>query len=253
MSPTVSEPPGSLAIFGRMGARSADYAVLLAPPTVVGAACGAVLLSGEPEVFLPLMLVLQPLTVLGIVVGLVQLTRSTRGPSTFQLTVYRGRPAFAALPAFRRQCVFNGLLSAALLLMAVNGLRVTGRIVPTMAAVIMILNGCTLFLLLFRMVRSGPLLLTELGIAVNGGRSFVPWAALEPGHEHALWSVAHPSLIEGRRIRRFQPGQDVPLDVSLWFLFRAIHAYVQQPHHRAAIGTPQELERLRGTLTRQTT
>ncbi|WP_433083074.1 hypothetical protein ACQP1P_03635 [Dactylosporangium sp. CA-052675] len=236
-----------------MGARPADYVVLLTPPATVGAACEVVLLSGEPEAFLPLILVLQPLTVLGIVVGLVQLTRSTRGPSTFKLTVYRGEPAFAALPAFRRQCVFNGLLSAALLLMALNGMRVAGRIVPTMAWAILVVNGCTVLLLLFRMIRSGPLLLTRDGIAVDGGRSFVPWAALGPGPEHQLWTVTHPELIEGARVKRFQPGQDVPLDVSLWFLFRAIHTYVEHPQQRLDIGTPEELVRLRGTLARQAT
>jgi hypothetical protein len=238
-------------MFGRMGARSADYVVLLAPPAVVAAAVEVVLISGEPEAFLPLLLILQPLTVLGIVFGLVQLTRSTRGPSTFQLRVYRGEPAFAALPAFRRQCVFNGLLSAALVLMALNGMRVAGRIVPTMAWAILIVNGCTVLLLLVRMIRSGPLLLTADGIAIDGGRSFVPWEALGPGPGNSLWEITRPELVEGRRIRRFQPGQDVPLDVSLWFLFRAIHSYVEHPQQRPAIGTPGELERLRGTLARQ--
>ncbi|WP_433056106.1 hypothetical protein [Dactylosporangium sp. CS-033363] len=236
-----------------MGARPADYAVLLAPPAVVAAACEVVLLSGEPGMFLPLIIVLQPLTVLGIVFGLVQLTRSTRGPSTFRLMLFRGEPAFAALPAFRRQCLFNGLLSAALLLMALNGLRVAGRIVPTMAWAILVLNGCTVLLLLFRMIRSGPLLITPHGLAIDGGRTFVPWAALGPGPESSLWMIVRPELVEGRPIKRFQPGQDVPLDVSLWFLFRAIHSYVEQPSHRAAIGLPEELERLRGTLARQPT
>ncbi|MFI5906449.1 hypothetical protein [Dactylosporangium sp. NPDC051541] len=236
-----------------MGARPADYVVLLAPPAVVAAAVDIVLIADEPEAFLPLLLILQPLTVLGIVVGLVQLTRSTRGPSTFQLRVYRGEPAFAALPAFRRQCVFNGLLSAALVLMALNGLRVAGRIVPTMAWAILAVNGCTVVLLLFRMIRSGPLLLTADGIAVDGGRSFIPWAALGPGQESSLWTIAHPELVEGRPVKRFQPGQDMPLDVSLWFLFRTIHTYVQHPEQRPAIGSEPELERLRGTLARQVT
>jgi hypothetical protein len=232
-----------------MGARSGDCAVLLGPPAAVGAAVGSVLLAGEPEAFLPLVLVLQPLTTLGIVVALVQLTRTTRGPSTFQLVVHDGTAAFAAPPTFRRQCAFNGLLSAALLLMALNGLRVSGRIVPTLAWAILVLNAVAVAMLLARMVRSGPLLLTPAGIAVDGGRSFVPWAALEAGPERPQWTLAHPQLVRGRPLRRFQPGQAVPLDVSLWFLFRSIHAYLDHPERRAAIGTPQELERLRGELT----
>src|SRR5258706_323586 len=63
-----------------MGARPGDYVVLLGPPAAVGSAVGVVLLAGEPEAFLPMLLVLQPLTTLGLVVGLVQLTRSNRGP-----------------------------------------------------------------------------------------------------------------------------------------------------------------------------
>lgn len=236
-----------------MGARTGDYAVLLGPPVAVGSAVGAVLLSGEPEAFLPMLLVLQPLTTLGIVVGLVQLTRTTRGPSTFRLVVHDRRAAFAAPPAFRRQCVFNGLLSAALVLMAFNGLRVAGRIVPTLAWAILVLNAYAMILLLFRMVRSGPLLITADGIAIDGGRTFVPWAALEAGSESPQWTLAHPELVRGRPLKRFQPGQVVPLDVSLWFLFRSIHAYLDHPERRAAIGTPEELERLRGTLTRQAT
>ncbi|WP_432985277.1 hypothetical protein [Dactylosporangium sp. CA-233914] len=234
-----------------MGARAGDYVVLLGPPVVVGSAAGVVLLSGEPEAFLPMLLVLQPLTTLGIVVGLVQLTRTTRGPSTFRLTVHRGEPAFGADPTFRRQCIFNGLLCAAVLLMALNGLRVSGRIVPTLAWAILILNGGAMLMLLHRMIRSGPLLITATGVALDGGRTFVPWAALEPGPESPQWTLAHPELVRGRSLKRFQPGQTVPLDVSLWFLFRSIHVYLEQPDRRPAIGTPQELARLRGSLSRQ--
>jgi hypothetical protein len=227
--------------------------VLLGPPAAVGSAVGVVLLAGEPEAFLPLLLVLQPLTTLGIVVGLVQLTRTTRGPQTFQLVVYKGHVVFGARPAFRRQCLFNGLLSAALLLMALNGLRVPGRVVPGLSWMILALNGGAIVLLLVRMVRSGPLLITPAGVAIDGGRSFVPWAALEAGPDRPQWRLAHPELVDGRPIKRFQPGQVVPLDVSLWFLFRAIHSYLDHPERRPAIGTPEELERLRGTLARQAT
>lgn len=236
-----------------MGARTGDYAVLLGPPVVVGSAVGGVLLSGDHEAFLPVLLVLQPLTTLGIVVGLVQLTRANRGPSTFQLVVYEHRPAFAAPPTFRRQCVFNGLLSAALLLMACNGLRVPGRVVPTLSWLILGLNAVTVSLLLLRMVRSGPLFITADGVAIAGGRTFVPWAALHTGPESPQWTIAHPELVRGRPIRRFQPGQVVPLDVSLWFLFHSIHTYLAHPERRPAIGTPEELERLRGALARQAT
>ncbi|MEV8513255.1 hypothetical protein [Dactylosporangium sp. NPDC051484] len=234
-----------------MGARTGDYAVLLGPPVVVGSAVGSVLLVDEPEAFLPLLLVLQPLTTLGIVVGLVQLTRSTRGPSTFRLVVFDGQAAFAIPPAFRRQCLFNGLLSAALLLMALNGLRVPGRIVPTLAWAILVLNASAMVLLLFRMIRSGPLVITPAGIAIDGGRSFVPWAALTAGPESPQWTLIHPELVRGRPIKRFQPGQVVALDVSLWFLFRSIHSYLDHPEHRPAIGTIEELDRLRGALARQ--
>ncbi|WP_432834710.1 hypothetical protein [Dactylosporangium sp. CA-092794] len=234
-----------------MGARAGDYAVLLGPPAVVGSAVGVVLLADEPDAFIPLLLVLQPLTTLGIVVGLVQLTRSTRGPSTFRLTVYQGLPAFAAAPAFRRQCIFNGLLSAALLLMALNGVRVTGRIVPTLAWAIFALNAVAMGMLIYRMLRSGPLVITPDGVAIDGGRTFVPWTALEPGPESPQWTLAHPALVRGRSIKRFQPGQVTPLDVSLWFLFRAIHSYVADPERRPAIGTPDELQRLRGAVARQ--
>ncbi|MEV6923486.1 hypothetical protein AB0M46_03075 [Dactylosporangium sp. NPDC051485] len=236
-----------------MKARAGDYAVLLGPPVAVGSAVGVVLLAGEPEAFLPLVVVLQPLTTLGIVVGLVQLTRTTRGPSTFRLVVYEGRAAFGAPPTFRRQCLFNGLLSAALLLMALNGLRVPGRVVPGLAWVILAMNAFAMALLLFRMIRSGPLLITVDGVAIDGGRTFVPWAALEPGSDSPQWTLAHPELVRGRPIKRFQPGQVVSLDVSLWFLFRSIHSYLDHPERRAAIGTPEELERLRGTLARQVT
>jgi hypothetical protein len=234
-----------------MGTRAGDCAVLFAPPVAVGSAVGIVLVVDEPAAFLPLLLVLQPLTVLGLVVGLVQLTRTDRGPATFQLIVYRGEPAFAALPRFRRQCIFNGLLSAALLLMALNGLRVPGRVVPTLAAAILVLNGLAMVLQVYRMVSAGALVLVPAGIAIDGGRSFVPWAALGPGPDRAQWTLAHPELVEGRSLRRFQPGQDTPLDVSLWFLFRAIHLYVEQPERRPAIGTAAELDRIRGVLTRQ--
>ncbi|GAA4247168.1 hypothetical protein [Dactylosporangium darangshiense] len=236
-----------------MGARAGDYVVLLGPPVAVGSAVGVVLLAGEPEAFLPLVLVLQPLTTLGIVVGLVQLTRTTRGPQTFRLVVYDGTVVFGARPAFRRQCVFNGLLSSALLLMALNGLRVPGRVVPTLSWAILALNACAVGLLLIRMVRSGPLLITPDGVAIDGGRTFVPWTALEAGPDRPQWTLVHPEQVRGRPIKRFQPGQIVPLDVSLWFLFRSIHAYLDHPERRAAIGTPEELERLRGTLARQAT
>jgi hypothetical protein len=236
-----------------MGARAGDYLVLLGPPAAVGAAVGVVMLADEPEAFLPLLVVLQPLTTLGIVIGLVQLTRTNRGPSTFRLSSHKGLVAFAVPPNFRRQCLFNGLLSAALVLMAVNGLRVPGRIVPGMAWAILVLNATALLLLLQRMIRSGPLLLTTGGIAVDGGRTFVPWEALSAGPDSPQWTLAHPELVRGRAIKRFQPGQVVPLDVSMWFLFRSIHEYVEHPGQREAIGTPEELARLRGSLTRQVT
>lgn len=233
-----------------MGTRAGDYGVLLAPPAAVGAAVGVVLLADDRDAFLPLLLVLQPLTTLGIVFGLVQLTRTIRGPSTFRLAEHDGVVAFAAPPTFRRQCVFNGLLSAALLLMAINGLRVPGRLVPALAWLILALNAFAMLTQLYRMVRSGPLLLTRDGVAIDGGRTFVPWAALESGPDSPQWTLARPELVRGRPIKRFQPGQVVPLDVSLWFLFRAIHAYIDHPERRAAIGTPEELDRLRGTLDR---
>ncbi|GAA2610361.1 hypothetical protein GCM10010399_46570 [Dactylosporangium fulvum] len=236
-----------------MGARTGDYLVLLGPPVAVGAAVGVVVMADSPEAFLPLLIVLQPLTTLGIVLGLVQLTRSNRGPSTFRLVGHDGRMAFAVRPNFRRQCLFNGLLSAALVLMAVTGLRVPGRVVPAMAWAILVLNATALVLMLHRMLRSGPLLLTADGIAIDGGRTFVPWAALEAGPDSPQWTLARPELVRGRRIKAFQPGQVVPLEVSLWFLSLSIHSYLAHPEHRAAIGTPEELDRLRGALTRQFT
>ncbi|MET7393460.1 hypothetical protein ABZS66_08205 [Dactylosporangium sp. NPDC005572] len=231
-----------------MGARAGDYLVLVLPPMAVGAAVGVVVLADEPEAFLPLMIVLQPLTTLGIVIGLVELTRTNRGPSTFRLVPHDGRVAFAVPPNFRRQCLFNGLLSAALVLMAVTGLRVPGRIVPLIAWAILALNATAMLLLVQRMLRSRPLLLTADGIGIDGGRTFVPWPALEPGPDRPLWRLARPELVRGRRIRQLQPGQAVPLDVSLWFLSLSIYDYVTHPEHRAAIGTPEELDRLRGTL-----
>ena len=235
-----------------MGTRAADCVVLFAPPVAVGSAVGIVLVADEPAAFLPLLLILQPLTVLGLVVGLVQLTRTTRGPATFRLIVYRGQPAFCAPPSFRRQCIFNGLLSAALLLMALNGLRVPGRVVPTLATAILVLNAIALVLQVYRLFRAGPLVLTPAGVAIDGGRTFVPWAALERGGaERAQWTLAHPELVEGRPVKRFAPGQETPLDVSLWFLFRTVYVYVDQPERRPAIGTADELDRLRGMLTRQ--
>ena len=54
-------------------------------------------------------------------------------------------------------------------------------------------------------------------------------------------------------MREFRPGEDVPLEVSLYFLTRVIDLYARHPELRAGIGTPEELERLRGALTRQVT
>jgi hypothetical protein len=138
--------------------------------------------------------------------------------------------------------------------MAFNGFRVGHlSVLRAMSYGIIVLTSLFLLILSVRMLRSGPLVLTAEGVAIDGGRSFVPWDALDTRSEPGAWAVCQPELVQGRRVREFRPGEDVPLEVSLYFLTRVIDLYARQPERRAAIGTQEELERLRGTLTRQVT
>ncbi|GGK30393.1 hypothetical protein GCM10010124_23960 [Pilimelia terevasa] len=96
-------------------------------------------------------------------------------------------------------------------------------------------------------VARGPqLALTPQGVLLRGARSgpqgrLVPWADVD------LSGVAGPR----RRALPLAPGVEVPLS-WLWvdplFLARAVRHYAAHPEHRAAIGTPLELIRLRAAL-----
>lgn len=235
-----------------MLARAGDFVVLLAPTAVVGVLV-PIVAHDDPSAYVPVLLTLLIIATIGITFGLILLAQTTRGPTTFAVVVWRERPAFRIRPAFRRQCVFYGVLGAALVLMAFNGFRGHLTVLRTMSYGIIALTTLSLLVLSVRMLRSGPLVLTAEGIAIDGGRSFVPWDALDTTSEPGDWAVGSPELVHGRRVRDFRPGEVVPLDVSLYFLTRVIDLYARHPERRAAIGTPAELERLRGTLTRQVT
>ncbi|MEV0136464.1 hypothetical protein AB0H83_49580 [Dactylosporangium sp. NPDC050688] len=236
-----------------MRARAGDFLVLLAPTVVVGVLV-PVVAKDDPGAYVPLLLTLLIIATIGIAFGLILLAQTTRGPSTFAIVVWREQAAFRVQPSFRRQCVFYGVLGAALVLMAFNGFRVGHlSVLRAMSYGIIVLTTLFLLILSVKMLRSGPLVLTAEGIAIDGGRSFVPWDALDTTSEPGAWAVGSPELVQGRRVREFRPGEDVPLEVSLYFLTRVIDLYARQPERRAAIGTPEELERLRGTLTRQVT
>lgn len=238
---------------GGMRARAGDFLVLLTPAVAVGVLV-PVVSRDDPGAYVPMLLVLLIIATIGIAFGLILLAHTTRGPSTFAIVVWREQAAFKVQPNFRRQCVFYGVLGAALVLMAFNGFRM-GHLSVLRAMSYGIIGLTALFLLTLsvRILRSGPLFLTAEGIAIDGGRSFVPWDALDVTSEAGAWAVGSPELVQGRRVREFRPGEDVPLEVSLYFLTRVIDLYARQPAQRAAIGTPEELDRLRGTLTRQVT
>ena len=236
-----------------MRARAGDFLVLLAPTLVVGVLV-PVVTRDDPAAYVPVLLVLLIIATIGIAFGLILLAHTTRGPSTFAIVVWREQAAFRVQPNFRRQCVFYGVLGAALVLMAFNGFRVGHlSVLRAMSYGIIVLTTLFLLVLSIRMLRSGPLVLTAEGLAIDGGRSFVPWDALGARSDSGAWAVDSPELVRGRRVREFRPGEDVPLEVSLYFLTRVIDLYARQPELRAAIGTPEELERLRGALTRQVT
>ncbi|MEV4138666.1 hypothetical protein AB0J72_41695 [Dactylosporangium sp. NPDC049742] len=236
-----------------MRARAGDFLVLLAPTLVVGVLV-PVVTRDDPAAYVPVLLVLLIVATIGIAFGLILLAHTTRGPSTFAIVVWQEQAAFRVQPNFRRQCVFYGVLGAALVLMAFNGFRVGHlSVLRAMSYGIIVLTTLFLLVLSVRMLRSGPLVLTSEGLAIDGGRSFVPWDALGARAESGAWAVGSPELVRGRRVREFRPGEDVPLEVSLYFLTRVIDLYARQPERRAAIGTAEELERLRGALTRQVT
>ncbi|MGA5303234.1 hypothetical protein ACPCHT_25125 [Nucisporomicrobium flavum] len=87
------------------------------------------------------------------------------------------------------------------------------------------------------------------------GSLFVPWDAFDlerpayptgkPGQLE--FAYRNPELVQRRGL---PPGRKVRTvtNVDLWFLSRAIHHYVTQPGHRAAIGAEAEYGRLRQSL-----
>ena len=172
-----------------MRARAGDFLVLLAPTAVVGVLVPMVT-RDEPAAYVPVLLVLLIIATIGIAFGLILLAQTTRGPSTFAIVVWREQAAFRVQPNFRRQCVFYGVLGAALMLMAFNGFRV-GHLsaLRAMSYGIVVLTSLFLLILSVRMLRSGPLVLTAEGVAIDGGRSFVPWDALDTTSEPGAWAV----------------------------------------------------------------
>lgn len=88
---------------------------------------------------------------------------------------------------------------------------------------------------------------------------FVPWSALDPlgpppasKHDGILrLPLARPGEVTRRGIRRHRREERVRLqdvDVSPVLLTAAIGHYARHPEHRAAIGTPEEYDRLRRAL-----
>ena len=82
----------------------------------------------------------------------------------------------------------------------------------------------------------------------------VPWDALRPGHPRppGLRDTTLPLAIDRSDLaRRRGLGMILLrwLDVHPWFLADAIRYYTAHPEHRAAIGTAEEHDRLRGLLS----
>ncbi|MFU8852985.1 hypothetical protein ACNAW0_18645 [Micromonospora sp. SL1-18] len=102
--------------------------------------------------------------------------------------------------------------------------------------------------------------LTPEGIGMGWPRrsAFVPWSALDLhhpiyalDHDRALrLPLARPDLVHrrfGRRRDEHSPGLG-DIDVAPSFLAAAVRHYARYPEYRAAIGTPEEYNRLRSAL-----
>ncbi|MEU8333319.1 hypothetical protein [Micromonospora sp. NPDC048839] len=192
-------------------------------------------------------------------VGYRLMTRSNRGPATWQVDAERNRFVAPASPRWMgTSSMLLGWFAAAFVQTErIAGedraqlVQTTGMLALAIAVPAVVLGGIALTLLLNR-----PLLtLDRDGITAQGfvRRTFLPWDRLAPGgpppptRKAASIPLMQVHPVPGKPPYPY-PLAAGRLHVDPGLLANTIRQYVEHPEHRTAIGTPRELNRLHDTL-----